>query len=243
MKPISHPVNDVTLPSDNLTIKMRPFTVKEEKIILFAAAGEARDEGKVSGIVKAITQVINNCIVTEGVDIGERPLFDILYAFIKLRAMTVSPYVSLEWTDPETNKVYPFKIDLNQVKVHIPEDHTNVIVLDENQNIGVKMAYPRLDQIPNFDIDPNDPGSIDALYHSLSSLVSVYWNGDDVEYLGQDYTTDDVIELLESLSHDQVEKIAHFFDTFPQIYYKAAILKEDKTVHELMIDEVAYFLF
>ena len=55
---INYPLFDVTIPSTDEKIKMRPFLVKEEKILLMAqTTGSAQD------IVTSITQVVNNCIV------------------------------------------------------------------------------------------------------------------------------------------------------------------------------------
>jgi len=73
------------LPSTKQPIKYRPFLVKEEKILLTAqASGEPED------IVLSIRQVINNCILTEGIDIEQLTTFDLEYLFIKIRAKSVN---------------------------------------------------------------------------------------------------------------------------------------------------------
>ena len=55
---INHPLFDVTVPSTNKKIKIRPMLVKEEKILLMAkSGGDARDA------LSAVKQVVNNCIL------------------------------------------------------------------------------------------------------------------------------------------------------------------------------------
>ena len=55
---LSYPTFDLTLPSTKQEIKMRPFLVREEKILLIAQQTEEPRE-----VIGAIRQVINNCVV------------------------------------------------------------------------------------------------------------------------------------------------------------------------------------
>ena len=55
---ISHPTFELTLPSNGKKIKLRPFLVKEEKVLLMASQSEDTDE-----ILNSLKQVISNCII------------------------------------------------------------------------------------------------------------------------------------------------------------------------------------
>ena len=57
---LSYPTFEVTIPSTNKTIKMRPFLVREEKILLVAQQTEEPKE-----VVNAIKQVIVNCSIDQ----------------------------------------------------------------------------------------------------------------------------------------------------------------------------------
>ena len=86
---INYPLFDVVIPSSNQKIKMRPFLVKEEKILLMAqTTGNAQD------IVSSITQVVNNCIIDD-VDVDRLTTFDLEYLFIKLRARSVNNKIDI----------------------------------------------------------------------------------------------------------------------------------------------------
>jgi hypothetical protein len=57
---IDLPVYQLELPSTKQKIKYRPFTVKEEKILLVAQeAGDAEQE------LLAARQIINNCLIVQ----------------------------------------------------------------------------------------------------------------------------------------------------------------------------------
>jgi hypothetical protein len=72
---INYPLFDVVVPSTNQKIKMRPFLVKEEKILLMAqTTGNSQD------IVTSITQVVNNCVIGD-IDINALTTFDLEYLF------------------------------------------------------------------------------------------------------------------------------------------------------------------
>ena len=81
---VLHPTFSLVLPSTKQTIHFRPFLVKEEKILLIAQASEDK-----SDIVKAIKQVVQNCIVEDNIDVNDFTTFDLEYFFIKLRSKSV----------------------------------------------------------------------------------------------------------------------------------------------------------
>jgi len=93
---IEYPTFDLTLPSSKEVIKLRPFLVKEEKILLSAMQGEDSEE-----ILNSILQVVNNCIITEGVDVEQLATIDLEYIFIRLRARSVNNIISLTYRDLE----------------------------------------------------------------------------------------------------------------------------------------------
>ena len=76
---IDLPLRELTLLSTGEKVKYRPFTVKEEKILLVAA--EAKDP--VAEMV-AIKQVVNNCLFD--MEIDDLSMVDLEYIFLKLRS-------------------------------------------------------------------------------------------------------------------------------------------------------------
>ena len=89
---------ELTLPSNNQTIKFRPFLVKEEKILLIAT--ESKDPNQ---IVLALNQVIKNCLLDK-VDVDNLPSFDAEYIFLKLREKSIGEDIQISVLDEEVNK-------------------------------------------------------------------------------------------------------------------------------------------
>ena len=78
---IDLPVYELKLPSSGKTVTVRPFLVKEEKLLLMAV--ESQDENNIPQTTK---RIINNCILNDDVKIDKLPFFDVDYLFIALRA-------------------------------------------------------------------------------------------------------------------------------------------------------------
>ncbi|MFZ4600343.1 MAG: baseplate protein, partial [Terrimicrobiaceae bacterium] len=92
---ITHPVFKITIPSTKKTYGFRPYTVKEEKLLLFL-----KNNDNISEVLDTIKQIINNCCVEE-IDISKLSLFDIEYIFIKLRSQSVGSIIELVYRKGE----------------------------------------------------------------------------------------------------------------------------------------------
>jgi hypothetical protein len=132
---INHPITTIKLPASGREIKVRPFLVKDEKILLHAKATNNRAD-----MLQAIKQIVNNCIVTEDFDIDQLPLVDLEYLFIRLRAQSVNNICVVSYLDGEDQKSYDFEIDLNKIEVKFFEDCNKVIPV--NSNIELHMKFP-----------------------------------------------------------------------------------------------------
>ena len=72
---VETPTYELKLPSRDETIAFRPFTVKEEKVLMIASESEDKNE-----IFNAVVQVIDMCTFQK-INSKSLPLFDIEYIF------------------------------------------------------------------------------------------------------------------------------------------------------------------
>jgi hypothetical protein len=143
---LTAPIFTIEMPSNKKSVKFRPFTVKEEKLLLLASESE---EPKF--INDTITQVLNNCFIDD-IDIGILATFDVEYLFIQLRAKSVNNIVKLRFKD-DNDKVITQDIDLEDVKVHFDPNHTNKIQL--NDEVSMVMKYPSFNMIEKMSTNDN----------------------------------------------------------------------------------------
>ena len=208
---ISYPTFDVYLKSLNKKVKFRPFLVKEEKLLLMAK--EAED---IPSLLDTVKQIINNCCL-EDLDIENLPLFDIELIFIHLRLKSVGENLELTYKCENVVEEQPcgasmsFEVDLNEVKIEEPEEHTNKIMITET--VGVMLKYPSL----------RISASMAAEVESIENIVDLIYEHldyvfDDVsKYEAETVTKEELYEFLGTMSIDQLEPFKEFFNTLPYV--------------------------
>lgn len=214
---IEAPTFDVKLISTGKNIKLRPFLVKEQK--LFLMASESKDTNEV---VDVIRQVLRNCIQTEGIDVDKLPTFDIENLFLQLRAKSVGEIVELKFKcnndvtndkgeSVKCNNLVSFKVNLLDVKPTINKKHSAKIQL--TPKLGVMMKYPTIELVNSFESDKNQ---VDATIDLIAKCIEYIYDEETI-YYAKDTSEEELIDFIENLSQDDLEKIKDFFETSPKI--------------------------
>jgi len=203
---IEQPLFDVTIPSTGKTVKFRPFTVKEEKILLIAQESKDRTQ-----IINAIKQIINNCVID--VDVNNLSTFDVEYLLINLRSKSVSNVTKVIITDKETNENVELELDLDDVEIIKDKHHNKSIQIGDQ--IYLEMKYPTLNQVEATAASEADKKT-EVLYDVMMSCIDRLITEDEI-YKMSDFTDSEVAEFINSLSSRNVEAIKQFFDTMPKL--------------------------
>ena len=204
---ISYPIYDLVLPSTKQPIKFRPFLVKEEKILLMAQSGKDTKE-----MVNGIKQVINNCILTDGVNVENFSSFDLEYFFVKLRSKSIGNIITLTYRDLEDNKKYDVEVNLDDVIIKENEEHNNKVQITDS--IGILLRHPTPSAAALIDMDKGT----DAVFDIVGACIDQIYDEDTV-YNVSDYTKEEVDEFVSQLSVEAFEKIQKFFETMPKLHY------------------------
>ena len=207
---------ELTLPSKDVTVKIRPFLVKEEKILL-----QALESGSNKEMTEALKQIVHTCTFGK-VNINTLPIFDVEYIFLQIRSKSVGEIAKLKLLCPDDKKTYAeVEVDLSKVEVHVDEDHTNNIVVDEKRKIGLVMSYPTINSV-----DPENVGKksmkTKQMFEILANTVYQVYEGDKIQS-ASDYTKDELNKFLESLDSKAFKKINEFFDTMPKLKQEVEI--------------------
>jgi hypothetical protein len=206
---INYPLFDVTIPSTDEKIKMRPFLVKEEKILLMAqTTGSAQD------IVTSITQVVNNCIVGD-ININTLTTFDLEYLFIKLRARSVNNKIDVLYKDDEDGLQHKLEVDLDKIEISRDPEHNNNIKI--NDNLGLILRYPRTDMMKNLSEAKNE---VDLYFEVVKNTIEKIYDADSV-YNVSDYTEEELDEFLAALDVGSFKQVQKFLETMPKLKYEA----------------------
>ena len=131
---INAPTYSLHLRSKNGPIRYRPYTVKEEKLLLMAL--ESKDDNQ---IFEAVVQSCQLCVL-DNVDVSLLPIFELERLILAIRSKSVGEVVEFKLPCPECEEPTKLNIDLNEVKEILNEDIIDKLML--NDDYGIKFRIP-----------------------------------------------------------------------------------------------------
>jgi hypothetical protein len=193
------PTFDVDVYSLNKKVQMRPFLVKEEKILIMA-----QESGKKEDMMKAMQDIVSVC--SRGALVGkDLPFFDLQNIFLRLRSQSIGGTSEFNLICGECQHRTPFEMDLESIQLVTNEEHTNKIQLTED--IGVIMRYPSGEELGNEE---------NKVFDIVVSCIDSIYTKEEI-HSTKDETKEDIEAWVENLTSDQFEKIAKFFETSPRL--------------------------
>lgn len=211
---IDVPTYKTTIPSTQKQITIRPFLVKEEKILLTALASEDIEQ-----IAEATKQIVANCIITQGVDVEKLEIFDLEFLILQLRIHSVGEKTKIRFLPiqgsscKECSKHRDVEIDLREASIEKSPNHTNKIELTDK--IGLIMSYPNAKMLPKIEVAKTKD--------DVSEYFKIIWDCVDAVYdenvitSNKDVSVKEGLDFLESLNSEQFSKIENFFVTMPKL--------------------------
>ena len=222
---------ELELPSTAEKVKYRPFLVKEQKILMQAHESEDPDD-----INNSLATIISQCTFNK-VDPWKLPSFDAEYLFLKIRGKSVGDKVKVSVVCPDDNETrVDIDVNLEDVNVTMPLDHSNEIELLEN--IKLKMTTPTLKDIGAVE---KVEGEVEQLFTMLKRCIFQIHEGDTI-HQNVDMDQDELEEFINSLSTEHLDKINEFFDTMPKLTHAIKVKNPNtKKTGEVLIEGIQSF--
>lgn len=208
---LSVPQYKVELPSTGEQINMRPFLVKEEKVLMIAL-----ETSDIKQISEAVRNIILSCYDLQSLD--ELTVFDIEYLFLQLRAKSVGENMSLQikCQNEDCGGMTPVTINVDDVKI-INQKQDRTIMLDKETGVGVQMKWPSMEMIGS--LDPEKLNSVEGVMELITDCIDGIFDNDNVYDLDNE-TEEELQSFVESLSGEQFKMIQSFFYNVPAVYHK-----------------------
>jgi T4 bacteriophage base plate protein len=205
---IKHPLYDTELPSTGKKISYRPMLGREEKILLMGKESKIQHE-----IMRSVKQVVQNCIV-DNVDVEQLPTSDVDYMFVKLRLVSIGQEIDLTYTEPDTKKEVPVKLNLSTVTVKKPTEDKSLVKINDTQ--AIKLRFPTAEIYGNPELVGEGDDVYDRLIvHCMDKII----DGDNM-YNVRESTFEESVEFLDQLPIEVVAKIREFLNDIPHVYAK-----------------------
>ena len=208
---LNTPQYELELPSTGEKIKYRPWLIKEQKILMMAQESEDDKE-----IEAAFANIVSECTFKK-IDPYDNPLFDIEYIFLQLRGKSIGQKIKLNLlcTDDEVTRVEK-EIDLGDVAVQMPDNHTNVIQISDD--ISMIMRYPKLSDMSGF----TEEGQIKQIFDMVRRCVVEIHDGKTI-HNKVDISDKELDEFIDSMSQSSFELVSNFFETMPKLIHEVSV--------------------
>lgn len=212
---IDTPVYELDLPLSKKRIRFRPFLVKEQKNLMMAMEADDRET-----ISRNIKQVLNNCTLTENIDIDELPVTDIEYYFINLRARSVGEIVENKYVC--TNEVggsqcdnkMNVKLNLLDIKVDVNKKLKQEIQVTDK--IVIKLKYPKYAVVEKL---AEKTSAVDIAFEVMAESIEYIFDGEQY-YNANEVSKKELMEFIESLNQEQFSRLEEFFNNLPKLNKK-----------------------
>jgi len=229
---VETPTYELSLISNDKKIKYRPFLVKEEKILLLALETEDKKQ-----IIDAIYQILENCILTESVDIKDIASFDVEYLFLKIREKSLGETIDVRVTCPETNKLFDVSLNISNLKIIKTQDLNNDIKI--TNKIGMIMKYPTFLLMQTL---INEENPIARTFKIIMNCIETIYD-ENTTYNPKDFSEKELQEFLESMPQEAFEKINNFYESFPKLVFEQTVISpHSKKEVKVRLDEFMDFL-
>jgi len=209
-------------------VKFRPFSVKEEKVLLIAK--ESIDDSNI--LLDSVRQIVNNCVISK-IDVSKLPMFDLIYLFVQLRSKSIGNILELNLRDNEDNKIYKVEVNLDNISLTINPNHTNKIKLSDN--IGLIMKYPTIETLKNKDLN-----NIDDSIEIVKQCIESVYDSDNV-YKFKDQSKEEIDEFFNTMSIQNISDIRSYFETMPSMNYTVSYTNSKGTVQNYEVNNLKNF--
>lgn len=215
---IDTPIYELELPLSKKKIKFRPFLVKEQKNLLMSL--ESNDSESIENNIK---HVLQNCTLTEKIDIEKLPVVDVEYYFLQLRARSVGEIVENKYRcenvveEKKCNNIMETTLNLLDIKVANIKENTDVIKLTDS--ISIKLKYPEFSVLKKLS---KLTDVADITFEMIVDSIEYIYDGEQF-YYAHETSHEELLEFVESLNQKQFMKIEEFFSDFPKIEKKIDI--------------------
>ena len=229
---VNNPTYMLDLPSTGEKIKYRPFLVKEQKVLMMA-----QDTKKDAELAETMGQLVSSCTYGK-VKPETSPMFDMEYAFLKIRSKSVGSKVDVMITCPD-DEVTQVKtvVDLDEIEVQMLDNHSNEVNITDD--VKIEFRYPILNDMIDLKDGAND---VERVFHILEKCITSIHFGDDV-YQKTDITEKELNTFVDELTGEQFETLVDFFSSMPKLRHVVKITNpKTKVKSEVVLEGLESFL-
>ena len=151
--------------------------------------------------------------------------------------LTVKSNIKDCYIDNFFNAYWQDDLDLNDVDVHMTEDHTNIVEL--NDDISLVMNYPTVKD--TYDVASDNESQTIKIFDMLKRCIVEIHDGEEVHKV-IDVSKKELTIFFESMTQPMFEKLQKFFESMPKLRHVVEVKNpKTKKKNEIMLEGLGDF--
>jgi hypothetical protein len=225
-------VYELEQPSTGEKIKYRPFLVKEQKTLMLAS--ESEDETQIRD---ALAGIVSSCTF-EKINPYSVPMFDVEFLFLRIRGKSVGEKIELNLLCPDDGETrVKTTLNLEDVGVNQKLGHSSEISITDK--IKIIMNYPTLNDMVG--MSGEKEAGFDEVLGMMKRCIHEVHDG-EIVHSKIDMSESDLDEFIESLTTEQFQGLADFFDTMPKVAHSIEVTNpKTKKKGQVVIEGIQSF--
>jgi len=207
----------VKLPICNKTIKIRPFTVKEQKTLLMTATevGEEVTGESRSHLISNFLEVLQSCVHGNH-DLTTLTVTDFIFLMVKLREFSVGEDIKLAYKCPCGESVTPV-MSLKSIKVkNIKKGSDYEKELKITPEVVIKLRPPTVkESMMMTEVKDENDLSVTILASCIKEI-----SDSETVYDTSEYTIKELNEFVDGFPVEKLKDIQQYFESLPYPYIK-----------------------
>ena len=216
------------LPLSKITVKYRPFLVKEEKILLIGMEDSAKDNVKEQYTM--IRDLLDSCTDIE--DINSLPIAEVELMFLKLRAKSVNNIVKLIVGGEGTDNTTEISLDLDTIGIEGDIPDSKIMV---SNDVGITLSPPTLGSLlgmQDTDLD-SAAGQFSGMITMIKASMTEIFTQDEI-IKTDNLSSDELDEFIQNLSTKVLEKIGEYYNNIPAVQKEVEYELDGKPVKRIL---------
>jgi len=200
------PKYNITIPSMKKEVSVRPFLVKEEKIMLIAM--ESQDAKQ---IAQAVIDTVRSCVLSE-INVHELTSYDVEYLFLQIRSKSVGETAKLLFKCDDCQEENEVNIKTDDINIDVKTSKDTINITDK---ISVEMRHPSFISLAKSEDVINDSPTHQIFGLIKEAIVAVMTDDNRVDM--REVSFEEYQEFLESMTQEQFGLIREYIQSIPKL--------------------------
>lgn len=221
------PLYEIKLPVSKKTVRFRPMTVKEEKVLLLGQKSNSSREKAL-----AMEQILSSCF--EGLDsVKTLPIADVEKAFLSLRSKSIGEDVVFSLVCPATKETVNIKLNLEEFELQENKNQKSSIKLSDD--MVLMLEYPSF----SYMLDEKDAkkDEIKSIFKNCFVELQTTQN----VFVKNEISDDELSSFYDLMTSKQLEEFKKFVSSIPRMKKTVTYTTKDGVERKVTLTGIESF--